>query len=155
MAWPVEAELVTDAEVDALGLMPEYFAKVPADVRAAKRIAAIGYVLSFLGKRARRPVAEIGPELKEAIAIRAYCTSVRYIGYPPGDGADEQFEKAEKANEAYLDLVRKGDVEPYFVDSSPTVAEFGPLGGTSKTSDAWVTRNDPSSLYTMGCRRRC
>ncbi len=155
MGYAEEAQLATAAEVDALGLLPEYFAKVPADVREAKRLAAIGYVLSFLGRRAKRPVLEVGPELKEAMAIRAYCTSVRYIGYPPAEGADEQFEKAEKANDAYLDLVRKGDVEPYFVDSSPTVAEFGPLGGTSKTSDAWVSRNDPSSLYTMGCRRRC
>jgi hypothetical protein len=151
MAYAEEAELVTAAEVDALGLLPEYFADVPEDVREAKRIAAIGYVLSFLGKRAKRPVLSVGPELKEAMAVRAYCTSIRFIGVPAG-GADDQFKKAEDDNKAYLDMVGKGEVEPEFTDSSPTVAEFGPLGGTSQTADAWAYRNSGGAF----CRRsRC
>lgn len=138
MAYPGEDELLTMAEVESLGLSPEYFATVPEDVRDAKRRAAIGYVLSFLGRRAKRPVLSVGPELKEAMAVRAYCQSLRHIGYPPGEGADSQFRDAEKDNKEYLDLVRKGDVEPEFVDSTPDVAEFGPMGGTSETADAWV-----------------
>jgi hypothetical protein len=86
------------------------------------------------------------------MVTRAYCQIVRYIGYPPGNGSDEQFQKVEEANEAWLEKVRLGTVEPEFTDSSPTVAEFGPLGGTSQTADAWAYRNSGGAF----CRRsRC
>jgi hypothetical protein len=140
MAHPEEAELIVSADLGTLGILPEYLAHAPAEVVAAKCSAAIGYVLSYLGKRAKRPVTAIGDELKEAMVIRAYCQIVRFIGYPPGNGSDEQFQKVEEANEAWLEKVRLGTVEPEFTDSTPQVAEFGPLGGTSRTADAWAYR---------------
>lgn len=150
MARPEEAELIVPADLETLGILPEYLENAPADVIAAKCSAAIGYVLSFLGKRANRPVIAIGDELKEAMVIRAYCQIVRFIGYPPGNGSDDQFQKVEAANEAWLDKVRLGTVEPDFTDSTPTVAEFGPLGGTSLTADAWAYRNNAGAFYRRG-----
>jgi hypothetical protein len=144
MAYAEEDELITSADLATLGMTPEYLEHAPAETIAAKCRAAIGYVLSFLGKRAKRPVLAIGDELKEAMVTRAYCQIVRFIGYPPGNGADDQFQKAEIANEAWLKMVRLGDVEPEFTDSTPAVAEFGPLGGTSLTSDAWAYRSSSS-----------
>lgn len=132
-----EANLIVAADLDTLGLLPEYLAQVPADVRAAKCAAAIDYVLSFLGRRAKRPVTFVDQALREAMIVRAYGQCLRFIGYPAG-GSDEQFKIAEDKNEAWLKLVREGNVEPYFEDSTPDVAEFGPMGGTSATSDAWV-----------------
>jgi hypothetical protein len=132
-----EANLIVAADLDTLGLLPEYLAQVPAEVRATKCAAAIDYVLSFLGRRAKRPVTFVDESLREAMIIRAYCQCLRFIGYPAG-GSDEQFKLAELNNEAWLKLVREGNVEPYFEDSTPEVAEFGPMGGTSATSDAWV-----------------
>lgn len=148
MAHPEEAELIVTADLGTLGILPEYLEQAPAEVIAAKCSAAIGYVLSFLGKRAKRPVISIGDELKEAMVTRAYCQIVRFIGYPPGNGSDEQFQKAEEANEAWLEKVRLGTVEPEFTDSTPAVAEFGPLGGSSRTADAWAYRQN------SGCRPR-
>jgi hypothetical protein len=152
MAHPEEAELIVPADLGTLGMLSEYISQVPEDVRAEKCVAAIGYVLSFLGKRAKRPVLSVGPELKEAMVVRAYCQCLRYIGYPAGGAGDDQFQKAEDENKAWLDLVRKGEVEPEFTDSSPNVAEFGPLGGTSQTADAWAYRDSGGAF----CRRsRC
>lgn len=138
MGHPEEAELIVPADLGTLGMTPEYLATAPDGAVAAKVSAAIGYVLSFLGRRAKRPVLAIGDELKEAMVTRAYCQIARFIGYPPGVGSDEQFQKAEEANEAWLKLVREGNAEPWFEDSTPDVAEFGPMGGTSETADAWV-----------------
>lgn len=132
-----EANLIVAADLDTLGLLPEYMAQVPAEVRTAKCAAAIDYVLSFLGRRAKRPVTFVDEALREAMIIRAYGQCLRFIGYPAG-GSDEQFKVTELNNEAWLKLVREGNVEPYFEDSTPEVAEFGPMGGTSATSDAWV-----------------
>lgn len=152
MAHPEEAELITPADLGTLGMTPEYLQHASAEAISAKVTAAIGYVLSFLGKRAKRPVTAIGAELKEAMAIRAYCQIVRLIGYPPGDNADNQFAEAEKRNDEWLSLVRHGLVEPEFTDSTPQVAEFGPLGGTSQTADAWAYRTSSGAF----CRRsRC
>lgn len=150
MAHPEEAELIVPADLATLGMTPEYLATAPADTIAAKCSAAIGYVLSFLGKRAERPVLSVGPELKEAMVTRAYCQIARFIGYPPGGGGDEQFQKAEEANEAWLEKVRLGTVEPEFADSTSTVAEFGPLGGTSATADAWAYRYGTSASRPWG-----
>jgi hypothetical protein len=155
MSHPEEALLIVPADLDTLGMHREYMAHVPADVRAAKCLAAIGYVLSFLGRRAKRPVLTVGEELREAMIIRAYCQCLRYIGYPPDEGADKQFLEAENKNEAYLAMVRDGKVEPHFTDSSPAVAEFGPMGGTSRTADAWAYRDPYAGLYGSACRRRC
>lgn len=152
MAHAEEDELITSADLATLGMTPEYLATAPAETIAAKCRAAIGYVLSFLGKRAKRPVLTIGDELKEAMVTRAYCQIVRFIGYPPGEGADAQFAEAEKKLEEWLRLVRLGEVEPEFTDSTPAVAEFGPLGGTSQTADAWAYRGSTGGF----CRRsRC
>lgn len=132
-----EANLIAVSDLDTLGLVPEYMAQVPNGVRAAKCLAAIDYVLSFLGRRAKRPVTFVDEALREAMIIRAYGGCLRHIGYPAG-AADDQFKIAEDKNEDWLKLVREGNVEPYFVDSTPETAEFGPMGGTSTTSDAWV-----------------
>jgi hypothetical protein len=150
MAHPEEAELVVTADLGTLGILPEYLQAAPDDVIEAKRGAAIGYVLSSLGKRAKRPVLEVGPELKEAMVIRWYCQIVRFIGYPPGDGSDEQFKIIEDKNEAWLELVRLGKVEPEFTDSTTAVAEFGPLGGSSRTADAWAYRGTGSATRPWG-----
>jgi hypothetical protein len=150
MAHPEEAELIVPADLDTLGILPEYLEHAPAEVIAAKCSAAIGYVLSFLGKRAKRPVLSIGDELKEAMVTRAYCQIVRFIGYPPGNGSDEQFQKVEEANEAWLEKVRLGTVEPEFTDSTTAVAEFGPLGGSSRTADAWAYRGTGSATRPWG-----
>lgn len=133
-----EANLITVSDLDTLGLLPEYMAQVPDGVRVVKCLAAIDYVLSFLGRRAKRPVTLVDEALREAMVIRAYGQCLRHIGYPPGEGADAQFAEAEKKNEDWLKLVREGNVEPYFEDSTPDTAEFGPLGGTSARADTWV-----------------
>lgn len=138
MPLPEEEELVTSDDLDALGIVPEYVANAPDNVREINRLAAIDYVLSFLGRRAKRPVTDIDHALKKAMAIRWYEQIARFIGYPPSEGADEQFKAAVDANESWLKLVREGNVEPWFEDSTPDVAEFGPRGGTSETADAWV-----------------
>lgn len=150
MAHPEEAELIVTADLGTLGILPEYLQNAPDEVIEAKRSAAIGYVLSFLGKRAKRPVIEVGPELKEAMVTRWYCQIVRYIGFPPGNGSDEQFQKVEEANESWLEKVRLGTVEPDYTDSTPAVAEFGPLGGTSQTADAWAYRRTADSGRPRG-----
>lgn len=150
MAHPEEAELIVPADLGTLGMTPEYLATAPEGTVAAKVSAAIGYVLSSLGKRAKRPVLSIGDELKEAMVTRAYCQIARFIGYPPGVNADEQFQKAEDANEAWLELVRLGKVEPEFTDSTTAVAEFGPLGGSSRTADAWAYRGTGTASRPWG-----
>lgn len=152
MAHAEEDALITSADLATLGMTPEYLATAPDGAVDAKCRAAVDYVLSFLGKRAKRPVIAVGSALKEAMVTRAYCQIARFIGYPPGVGSDEQFQKAEEANEKWLELVRLGHVEPEFTDSSPAVAEFGPLGGTSQTADAWAYRGGTGAF----CRRsRC
>lgn len=152
MAYTEEAELIVPADLGTLGMLAEYISSAPAEVLQEKCTAAIGYVLSFLGKRAKRPVLSVGPELKEAMVIRAYCQVLRYIGYPPGEGADTQFAEIEKKNEEWLALVRQGLVEPEFTDSTSDVAEFGPLGGTSLTPDAWAYRQDYARRSGRCCR---
>ncbi len=130
MAHPEEAELIVPADLDTLGILPEYLEHAPAEVIAAKCSAAIGYVLSFLGKRAKRPVTAIGDELKEAMVTRAYCQIVRFIGYPPGNGSDEQFKEVEKANEAWLEKVRaSGPWSP----TSPT--RHRPLPSSARSAE--------------------
>lgn len=138
MPRPEEASLIVVGDLDTLGLLPEYLVQVPLAVRTAKCAAAIDYVLSFLGRRAKRPVTAVDEALREAMIIRAYEQCLRFIGYTPGEGADQQFQKAVDANDAWLKLVREGNVEPWFEDSTPETAEFGPMGGTSETADAWV-----------------
>lgn len=137
MPRPEEESLIVVSDLDTLGLLPEYLEQVPEGVRAAKCSAAIDYVLSFLGRRAKRPVTHVDEALREAMIVRAYGQCLRFIGYPAG-GPDDQFSKAEEKNEDWLKLVREGNVEPYFEDSTSDVAEFGPQGGTSETADAWV-----------------
>jgi hypothetical protein len=137
MPRPEEESLIVVSDLDTLGLLPEYLEQVPEGVRSAKCAAAIDYVLSFLGRRAKRPVTFVDEALREAMIVRAYGQCLRFIGYPAG-GSDGQFAEAEKKNEEWLKLVREGNVEPYFEDSTPDVAEFGPMGGTSETADAWV-----------------
>lgn len=151
MAHAEEDALITSADLATLGMTPEYLATAPDGAVDAKCRAAVDYVLSFLGKRAKRPVVAVGDALKEAMVTRAYCQIARFIGYPPGVGSDVQFAEAEKKNEEWLKSVRLGEVEPEFTDSTPALAEFGPLGGTSLTSDAWAYRYSSSSRRGRCC----
>lgn len=138
MGFPEEDALTTDEDYGLLGLRPEAISNVPVATRDAKRHAATGRVLSYLGKRAKRPVTAIGDELKESIMVLAMQACIGHRGARPSGQDADMIAGLIKFQTEWLDKVRLGLVEPYFVDSTTAVHEFGPLGGSSPKADDWV-----------------
>lgn len=133
-----EENLTSDADYGLLGMRPEAIAGVPVATRDALRLAGQDRVLAYLGKRAKRPVTEIDYELKRAVIAFAMVNCIRHRGAKPNSEDMRLLSDALEEVKTWLDLVRVGEVEPYFVDSTAAAAEFGPLGGSSPKADDWV-----------------
>lgn len=147
MPLPDETNLTSDASYGLLGLKPETIAAVPLATRDDMRGFGQDYVLGFVGKRAIRPVTGWDKALERAAVVHAMRGAIEHRGYrPQGTDATAIANLIKETNE-WLLLVSKGEVEPYFTDSTPALDEMGTLAGSSATSDAWAR--------TGSCFRRC
>lgn len=152
MPVPGEETLTSDDDYGLLGIRPEALSSVPVETRDALRLAAQDEVLSFLGKRAKRPVTAIDYGLRHATMVRACDKVLLHRGARP-NGQDKQIvTDALKATHEWLDKVRLGLVEPYFTDSSPAVDEMGPLAGSTRLSDERMRSCNTYPRRACGCR---
>lgn len=152
MPVPGEETLTADADYGLLGIRPEAIESVPLVTRDALRCAAQDEVLSFLGKRAIRPVTAIDYGLKRAIIFRACDKAMLHRGSRPSNQDKLLLEGEAKIIEAWLDKVRLGLVEPYFTDSTPAVDEMGPLAGSTRLSDERLRSCRRYPRRACGCR---
>jgi hypothetical protein len=136
MPLPGEETLTTAASYGLLGLRPESIESVPLATRDEMRGYGQDIVLSFLGKRAKRPVLSWDKALERAAVVKAFEAAILYRGARPNGQDATIIQSAVKDVDAWLLLVAKGDREPYFTDSSPARDEMGPLAGSTRLSDA-------------------
>lgn len=138
MPVPGEETLTSDASYGLLGWRPEAIASVPIETRDAMRAFGQDFVLSFLGKKAKRPVTAWDSALERAAVVMGLHGSIMNRGVKPNGYDKSAFDADVKMT---LDWLRQvvdpnNSVEPYFVDSSPTLHEMGPLAGSTRLSDA-------------------
>lgn len=131
-----EETLTTEASYGLLGLRPETIASVPQATRDEMRAYGQDVVLSYLGKRAKRPVTSWDKALERAAIVKAMEGAILHRGANP-KGTDAQIiQSAVKDVDDWLKLVAAGEREPYFVDSTPPFDEMGPIAGSTRLSDA-------------------
>lgn len=143
---PGEETLTTEASYGLLGLRPETIASVPPATRDEMREYGQDMVLSFLGKRAKRPVTSWDKALERAAIVKAIEGAILFRGARPS-GLDAQIiQQAIKTVDDWLALVAQGEREPHFVDATPAFEEMGPIAGSTRLSDAKLR---------AGCRPAC
>lgn len=124
---------------DKWGLRKEALRSLNAVEKAAALSAAFDEVLAAVGKRAKRPVTFIDDFLKSLICRIASAMLLGWRrGFKPTSGQDQWIVSELERIEKDLVDIRRGDVEPYFEDSTPLLDEQGPLGGGDVTADAWA-----------------
>jgi hypothetical protein len=131
-----EETLTSEASYGLLGLRPETIAIVPQATRDAMRVYGQDVVLSFLGKRAKRPVTSWDTSLERAAVVKAMEGAILYRGARPTGQDATIIQDAIKDVGAWLKMVAAGEVEPHFVDSTPPFDEMGPIAGSTRLSDA-------------------
>jgi hypothetical protein len=132
---PGEETLTTDASYRLLGLRQEVLDRIPADTKAELRLYGQDMVLSFLGKRALRPVTAWDKALERAAIVLALEAAMVSRGFRPNGEDAAIIAKMIADVYAWLALVATGEREPYFVDSSARLHEMGPLSGSVRLSD--------------------
>lgn len=95
---------------------------------------------AYYGNRATLPLTEVDGGFTRAVCARAGLSLMAYRGFNRQAGADKEIVEASARATAWLEQVRDGSLNPYFVDSSESVQEDAPLFGTSEKSDFWITR---------------
>lgn len=145
-----EETLTTEASYGLLGIRPESIASVPRPTRDEMRAYGQDVVLSFLGKRAKRPVTSWDKSLERAAVVKAVEGAMLYRGYRPSGQDAQIIQTAIKSIDDWLTLVARGEREPYFEDSTPTFDEMGPIAGSTRLSDA---RLRAGCAPRCGCRR--
>lgn len=141
MPLPAESAVVPTASDldDKWGLRKEALRSLDATEKSAALSAAFDKVLGVLGKRARRPVTFIDDELKSLMCRLASASLLGWRrGFKPTSGQDQWIMAELERMDTELVDIRKGAVEPYFEDSTPSVDEQGPIGGGDVTADAWA-----------------
>lgn len=152
---PGEESLTTDASYRLLGVRQETIARIDLDVRNELRAYGQDMVLSFVGKRARRPVVAWDKVLERAAIVLAIEAAMFNRGFRP-DGEDARIiAKAIADVYEWLALVAKGEREPNFTDSSTNVDEMGPLAGSVRLSDEEMRGGSCGSLSGYMFRRGC
>lgn len=144
-----EETLTSEASYGLLGLRPESIASVPPATRDEMRAYGQDVVLSFLGKRAKRPVTSWDKALERAAVVKAVEGAILHRGARPSGQDALIIQAAAKDVDEWLKLVAAGEREPHFVDSSPSFNEMGPLAGSTRLSDAKMR----SGCRTSCCRR--
>lgn len=133
---PGEETLTTEASYGLLGLRPETIASVPQATRDEMRAYGQDVVLSFLGKRAKRPVTTWDKALERAAIVKAMEGAILHRGARPSGQDAQIIQTAIKAIDEWLALVAMGEREPYYEDSTPSFDEMGPIAGSTRLSDA-------------------
>lgn len=146
MPFAGEENLITNADISLLGVVAETLNDVAMATITASRGAGIDAVLSFLGKRAKRPVTWVDSVLARAMVWKTvqYCLLNRGLS----DVDEQVLIDHMKEIDPWLLLVSKGEVEPAFIDSTSAIDEMGSLSGSSATSDAWARAD-------IAARMRC
>ncbi len=137
MPVPGEESLTSDASYGLLGWRPEAIASVPIETRDEMRLFGQDYVLSFLGKKAKRPVTAWDSALERAAIVMAMHGVIMHRGVKPNGYDKGAFDGDVKLTQEWLRQIvdPNNSVEPYFVDSSPALHEMGPLAGSTRLSD--------------------
>ncbi len=137
MPVPGEENLTSDASYGLLGWRPEAIASVPVETRDAMRAFGQDFVLSFLGKKAKRPVILWDTALERAAIVMGLHGAIIHRGVKPNGYDKAAFDGDVKLTQDWLRQIvdPNSSVEPYFVDSSPKLHEMGPLAGSTRLSD--------------------
>jgi phage gp36-like protein len=123
--------LITDAQLLAMGLAVDALTGIDVGTRDIARAAASDHVLSYVAKRYTLPLIEWSDDLRRATAHVASWDLLSTRGYAPIAGGDEAIKDRYDAAIRWLERVADGRVEPVgVVDSTPTIAEAGPLVST-------------------------
>lgn len=140
MPLPGEETLTTAASYGLLGLRPETIESVPLATRDEMRGYGQDVVLSFVGKRAKRPVTSWDKALERAAIVKAMEACILHRGARANGQDAIIIQAAVQDVDKWLALVANGDREPHFVDSSPSYDEMSTLAGSTRLSDAKLRR---------------
>lgn len=154
MPHPAESAIVpsiSDLETK-WGLRKEALRPLDSTEKGAALSAAFDEMAAAFGKRLARPLLMIDDWLKALVCRIASAMLLGWRrGFKPSAGQDEWILKQLEQIEKDLENIATGKREPYYVDSTPAVAEQGPRGGGDVTADAWVKGDCGPCL--PGCHR--
>lgn len=130
-------ELITDAELLALGLATEALSGIAETVRDAHRLAASSYVVARLSPRFTVPEDWTpGEDTKRAVAALAVESLIGRRGFDPrGGGQADPIGTAARAAREWLRDVLEGRARPTNVDALTELG--GPLVAGTDTA-AWA-----------------
>ena len=131
-------ELISDAELLAMGIASAALAAIPIATRNQARLSASGLALSLIKKRHGLPLVSWGDDLRRAVAHIAAYDLLSARGFSPQAGADTSIRDRYLAALQWLQDVSKGLAELVdCVDSTPDTDEAGPLVDTSIGGPLW------------------
>lgn len=154
MPVPGEENLTSDASYGLLGWRPEAIESVPEATRDEMRLFGQDYVLSFLGKKAKRPVTAWDKALERAAIVMGLHAAIMHRGIKPNGYDKQAFDGDVKLTQDWLRQIvdPNSSVEPYFVDSTPSLHEMGPLAGSTRLSDEKMRTGCGYPRRACGCR---
>jgi hypothetical protein len=154
MPVPGEENLTSDASYGLLGWRPESIESVLLATRDAMRAFGQDHVLSFIGKKAVRPVTAWDSACERAAIVMAMYGGIMYRGVKPSGYDKQAFDGDVDRTEKWLRRIAdpNDSVEPYFVDSTPTLDEMGSLSGSTRLSDARMRGRSAYPRRACGCR---
>ncbi|MEI8257395.1 MAG: phage protein Gp36 family protein [Deltaproteobacteria bacterium] len=138
-----QAPVPTRAEFLLRCVKPEAFEDIDPAIVDACLADETDTCAAYYGDRATLPLLKVDGGFIKAVCRRASLELMASRGYNRQAGADDEIAKAFERATAWLEGVSAKEIHPYYEDSKPYDAEDGPIGATSKTSDAW----------TRGCSR--
>lgn len=139
-----QAPVPTRADFLARCFKPECFSGIDPAIVDAALADETDACAAYYGDRATLPLVTVDGGFVRAVVRRAALELMSSRGFNRQAGADSEIVKsAERATE-WLQGVAAKEIHPYYVDSKPSDAEDGPLGASSRTSDAWTRGCAPS-----------
>lgn len=137
-----QAPVPTRADFLARCAKPECFSGIDTAIVDAVLADETDSCAAYYGDRATLPLVEVDGGFVRAVVRRAALELMSSRGFNRQAGADGEIVKSAERATAWLEGVAAKEIHPHYVDSTPNVADDGPLAATSTTSDAW----------TQGCR---
>lgn len=117
---------------------PEAFEGIDVAVVARVLGQQTDVVASYYGDRATLPLIEVDGGFDDAVCAKAARKLMASRGYNRQAGADEEIVALAKEATEWCKEVAGKTVHPHFVDSTPGIADDGPIGSSSAKSDAWT-----------------
>lgn len=123
---------------------PECFSGIDTTIVDAVLEDETDACAAYYGDRATLPLVEVDGGFLKAVSRRAQLELMSSRGFNRQAGADAEIVKASERATAWLEGVAAKEIHPYYVDSTPGLADDGPLAASSSTSDAFTRDCAPS-----------